>query len=266
MNLSRNKVQLQVEQLDERLVPSVTAALNSAGVLVVTGDGQNNAIRIERPGFGGFGSFQVTADGQRVNIAFEGNYYSSMDADNVEVYGLGGNDTIWTDSLAGFGGSVLMSGGIGNDLLSMTHAIDYRDSTLIGGAGSDILVGGRLTDYLNGNGGRDVLIGRQGTDHLYGGGEQDLLIPNFTDYDFDRPALRQIRSFWARTDLTYSQRVNGLRFSTNGYTGGRVDASTVHSDVVHDEMFGDAETDCFFIRVNQDDARDRVAAEWLIAI
>lgn len=252
---NKHKVQLQVEQLDERLVPTVTASLNNAGVLVVNGDGQNNAIRIERVGFGSFGAFRVFADGHYVNIAYGGTYYSDMDADSVEVYGLGGNDTIWTSDFS-FSGDILISGGVGNDLLSMAHATSYHESTLIGGGGSDILVGGRFTDHLNGNAGRDVLIGGRGADHLYGGGDQDLLMPGSTDFDRDRPALRQIRSFWANTTLTYSQRVNGLLFGINGYTGRHVDSSTVHTDSHRDEMFGDAGTDCFYSDFGQDDVRD----------
>lgn len=276
MNLFRNakiseslkdkrKVHLQVEQLDERLVPAVTASLNNFGALVVNGDSQNNAITIER--VGSTGSVQVFADGHYVNIAVNGSYRQSVGADNIEIYGLGGNDTISTDSLGSFQGYVLMDGGAGNDLLSMANAASYWESTLIGGSGNDILVGGRYIDHLNGGKGRDVLIGGWGADSLYGGDGEDLLMPGMTNFDFDMPTLRQISSFWGRTDLTCSQRVNGLLYGMNGYTGRHVDDSTVHTDFNKDTMYGDADMDCFYTDFSQDDVRDTGGTgEWLISV
>lgn len=261
----KHKVHLQVEQLDERLVPAVTASVNNAGVLVVTGDSLSNSIRIE--GVGLSGDVRVFADGQYVNIASGGSYYASVRPVGIEIYGRANNDTIWTDSLGNFQGNILMSGDAGNDLLSMAYATSYGQSVLIGDGGSDILVGGRHTDALMGLAGRDLLIGGKGADHLYGGDEQDLLMPGDTKFNLDRPALRQIRSFWARTDLTYSERVKGLVHATNGYTGRRVNASTVYTDSDRDEMYGEAGMDCFFSDFSQDIVRDTSGTgEWLLFI
>lgn len=263
----KHKVHLQVEQLDERLVPTVTASVTNAGVLVVTGDALSNHIRIERPGFGGFGSFEVYSNGHRINIEFQGRYFSSMDADSVEVYGLDGNDTIETGSLSGFGGNVLMSGGAGNDLLSMANAGWYHESTLNGGVGSDILVGGYKTDHLNGNSGRDVLIGGAGADVLHGGTGQDLLIAGYTDYDQDAVELSLLRSYWSRgLDSAYNQRVDGIRFGSNGFAGSRWNSATVHTDSQHDDLYGDDGLDCFYRHFSQDTIHDLVAGERIVSI
>ncbi len=244
---------LAVESLETRLMMSVTASYDN-GALVVNGDGQNNYIRIENGGY--LGGVRVFADGQYINIAYGEFSELSISPLAIEIYGSGGNDTLWTDSIYNFRGEVLMDGGDGNDLLSMAHAANYRESMLIGGSGRDILVGGRHTDRLHGNAGRDVLIGGRGADFLYGGDAEDLLVPGYTNFDLDMVALREIRAFWARTDLSYAQRVDSLLYGRNGYTGNALNESTVHTDSHRDEMFGDAALDCFFSDFGQDDVRD----------
>ncbi|MBM4071694.1 MAG: calcium-binding protein [Planctomycetes bacterium] len=251
----KHKVNLQVERLDERLVPTVTATMNvDTGVLIVNGDGGDNNIKIERAGPSGL--VRVLADGQYVNVLMSrGPARRNVNPNAIEISGNGGNDTLWTDGIGGSWLDITMSGGRGDDLLSVARA-NYHESMLIGGTGNDILVGGRSTDHLNGNAGRDILIGGRGADFLYGGTGQDFLMPAYTDFDLDMRALRQIRDYWARTDLNYNQRVNGLLNSTAGYTGRRVNDSTVHTDSHRDEMFGDADRDRFYSDFSQDDVRD----------
>lgn len=196
---------------------------------------------------------EAGVNGRRVNIAWQGRYYSSFSADAVEVYGQGGTDTL-TANLRSFQGTVLMSGGAGNDLLSV-NGDDYWESTLMGGSGRDVLVGGRWTDRLNGGSGQDVLIGGMGADFLYGGDNDDLLIPGYTGLDSNLPALRQIRNYWSN-GLSYNQRVEGLLYGRNGYVGSPLNQLIVHTDLDRDEMWGDAGMDRFYSHYGQDDVRD----------
>lgn len=95
-------------------------------------------------------------------------------------------------------GNVLISGGGGNDIVTLTRLKNpviffggEGDDTLIGGAKADVLVGGAGNDTLNAGGGRDLIIGGDGADTLAGVGGNDLLIAGPTVYDADTPDNRR---------------------------------------------------------------------------
>ena len=130
------------------------------------------------------------------------------DAGNDELRGLGGSDR-----LTGGPGDDVLAGGIGNDLLIEQGDVDFRltdrtltgvgsdslsgiertrltggesdnlldaggfsgPTTLVGGAGNDLLIGGDGRDRLNGKSGHDTLLGGDGNDRLYGGAGRDVL-------------------------------------------------------------------------------------------
>jgi hypothetical protein len=109
----------------------------------------------------------------------------------VDAYGEGGNDTligaVHRDLFPLVGSSLV--GGAGNDLIMGNNAADYlsggagNDSLtgradndyLVGGAGADALSGGAGSDFLSGQGGSDSLIGGSGHDRMFGGRGRDTL-------------------------------------------------------------------------------------------
>jgi Ca2+-binding RTX toxin-like protein len=91
----------------------------------------------------------------------------------VVVYGYGGDDVILADV---FDRPLVMSGGDGNDVLIGGRISDWLD----GGAGADIVFGGTLEsdgdDTIFGGSGRDFLVGHYGADSIDGGAGLDLIV------------------------------------------------------------------------------------------
>src|SRR5262249_32454102 len=77
---------MRLEQLDARLTPTVNAFF-SAGVLVVNGDNQNNTIDISRDAAG-----KLLVNGGAISI--KGGAATVASTKLIQVFGLGGNDTI----------------------------------------------------------------------------------------------------------------------------------------------------------------------------
>jgi len=97
-------------------------------------------------------------------------------AHSLTVNSGGGDDIIILGCLDyGCGASfeTILDGGAGDDILDASRAT--RSVTLIGGAGNDILLGGRGNDLLVGGDGYDILIGGCGDDTLLGGAGMDIL-------------------------------------------------------------------------------------------
>ena len=91
------------------------------------------------------------------------NYYTYI------TYGDSSNDTI-----NGWEGKNIISGGAGNDILEGQNKDDILngddgDDRLHGWSGNDILNGGNGDDYLSGDDGFDILNGGAGNDYLDGG-------------------------------------------------------------------------------------------------
>jgi Ca2+-binding RTX toxin-like protein len=73
--------------------------------------------------------------------------------DQVQVFGLGGDDVIDASALPA-GASILLNGGDGDDVVLGGDGNDM----LLGGAGDDVLIGGPGFDALDGGSGDNVLI------------------------------------------------------------------------------------------------------------
>ena len=114
-------------------------------------------------------------------IVASGNEYHGQ----IQVLGLGGNDTICllrngTES----GGSVLVDGGEGDDVIfNMPDAL-FRIVTIAGGPGNDtvhgsngddLIIGGPGDDTIFGYQGFNALAGEEGNDTIRGGSDQDLI-------------------------------------------------------------------------------------------
>src|SRR5262249_21472039 len=116
----------------------------------------------------------------------------------------------------------------GKDDVSVRRGIRL-ESWLYGGDGNDqlragrgvsVLVGGTGDDELFSGGGRDLLIGDEGSDILRVGAGDDVLIGGSTSFDINEAALHAIVSEWARTDVSYEERVRHLTGATGGANQG----------------------------------------------
>ena len=118
----------------------------NGGILSVIGDNASNNIVISRNAAGA-----ILVNGGAVPVA--GGAPNVANTQLIQVFGLGGPDTI---------------------TLSEANGALPR-ANLFGGADNDVLTGGSGADQLFGQAGNDTLIGRLGSDLLFGGTENDVL-------------------------------------------------------------------------------------------
>ena len=133
---------------------AVTASFSPAGgVLTTLGDALDNTITASRNAAG-----TILINGGAVVV--QGGTPTVANTDLIQVFGLGGNDTLTLDEANGALPAANLFGGLGND-------------TLIGGSGGDMLFGQNDNDTLLGRGGFDFLFGGAGNDTLTGGDADD---------------------------------------------------------------------------------------------
>jgi Ca2+-binding RTX toxin-like protein len=126
---------------------AVTASfLPGSGTLSVNGDNLNNTITISRDAAG-----KILVNGGAVAVV--GGTPTVANTALIQVFGLGGNDTI---------------------TLSEANGALPR-ANLFGGAQNDTLTGGSGGDQLFGQSGNDTLLGKGGFDLLFGGADNDTL-------------------------------------------------------------------------------------------
>ncbi len=213
------------------------------GNLVVGGTTGHDHIRFYRSGHN-----HVSV---RLNRDRLGPFALSADAQLV-AYGQDGNDRIYVSgnlpydaSFFGGAGRDLLVGGRGDDLLDGGDGDDW----LFGGLGNNVLVGNEGNDRLFGGVARDVLIGGAGADRLYGGFGEDLLIGGSTVYDNDRDSLREILARWT-LPIAHAQRVELLLDESQAVY--LKSGETVLDDDSVDRLFGGLGEDWFFWRSGQD--------------
>jgi hypothetical protein len=134
------------EALEVRMLPAatVTASL-SRGVLTIEGTPNNDVIVVHQS------SGAVRIDNCNINV--NGTPYSSISSSSVtsiQINGLQGDDYL------------SVGGSTGYDAVAIP-------TTIWGGYGNDILIGGNAGDTLWGNAGSDRLFGQGGNDFLGGG-------------------------------------------------------------------------------------------------
>jgi Ca2+-binding RTX toxin-like protein len=157
-----------LEYLDERVLPSVTAVFNQpAGLLTVVGDAADNTIAISRDAAG-----RILVNGGAVHVL--GGTPTVANTVAISAFGLGGNDTISLDETNGALPRALLFGGAGNDTLTGGSGADQ----LFGEAGNDVLFGKGGNDLLFGGAGDDVLTGGTGNDQVFGQAGNDRMIWN----------------------------------------------------------------------------------------
>ena len=147
---------------------------------------------------------------------------------SITFHGLDGNDFIQVaDPIAV---ETILDGGAGNDVL-------------FGGRGNNILLGGSGRDLLFGSAGVDVLIGGTGRDLLAGRGGDDLLIGGSTTHDANAAALAAILAEWS-SGAAIDTRVARLRSGADGLPP--LNETTVLDDAARDVLLGGLGTDWFF--------------------
>ncbi len=101
-----------LELLDRRVLPAVTATFSAAqGVLTVIGDAQDNTIAVSRDAAG-----TILVNGGAVTIL--GGTATVANTTLIQVFGLGGNDTLSLDETNGALPKANLFGGDGNDTLT----------------------------------------------------------------------------------------------------------------------------------------------------
>lgn len=164
----------------------------SGGVLRVSGDGNDNTIRITLSGSrykvfrdGSTLSFNLSAAGRVSVAAGDGDDAVTIGTGVVRatVHGEAGNDSITggnsDDILIGNAGDDLISGGFGNDSIYGNEGADSLD----GGSGNDRLVGGSGRDTVRAGDGNDTLLARDRVrDLLYGQSGFDSAQTDDNDY------------------------------------------------------------------------------------
>src|SRR5215207_3417210 len=111
---------------------------------------------------------------------------------------------------------------------------------LRGGAGDDVLCGGRGNDRLDGGSGRDLMVGGLGADFLEGNSEEDLLVAGTLSFEGQEAGLGAVMAEWT-SGRAYADRVANL---TGGGSGNRLNGNvlllvdgptaTVHDDDARD--------------------------------
>ena len=154
-----------IESLEGRAVPAVSAIFSpGAHVLTVLGDNLNNTIAVGRNAAG-----QILVNGGAVAIV--GGAATVANTSQVQVFGLGGNDTLALNELNGALPAARIFGGAGDDLLTGGSGADQifgeaGNDTLLGKGGNDLLFGGAGNDGLTGGDGDDQVFGQAGDDRM----------------------------------------------------------------------------------------------------
>jgi subtilisin family serine protease len=181
---------------------------------------------------------------------------------SVIAHGHGGDDALIAELL--LHQSIQLLGGAGHDVLIGGRKRD----TLSGGAGNDLLLGstalGSDADLLFGDEGDDMLVGQGGTDTLWGGAGDDLLTGDVIAFSNLPVALMGIYYEWSLSGHSYETRmgnITGTVLTSDRWNGSHflTPGVTLFSDGAVDTLNGGAERDWFlyaFLQDLLDDAED----------
>lgn len=210
------------------------------------GEGASDAL------YGEDGNDSIVADGAE----------GSIDGSDF-IQGGTGNDTIRADG--GEGGPDRIDSGAGDDFIDTGKGNDVATA----GDGNDILLssdgGEGGDDILSGDAGRDLLVGGAGHDVLRGGADDDILLAgqlSLATAAAVQPALTAIESEWT-SNRAYADRVaniagtgTGPRNNGNNFLIATGPDRNVLDDGAIDDVFGEADTDWFLVRLDEDLASD----------
>ena len=199
------------QTLEVRALLSASATFTPAtGILTVTGDAQNNSLTVSRD----------TAGDLLVNggaIAIQGGRATVANTSLIQIFGLGGNDTLALDETNGALPAAHLFGGDGNDTLIGGSG----DDQLFGQAGNDTLLGKGGNDLLFGGAGQDILTGGAGNDQVFGEAGNDKIIWNpgdGTDLNEGGDGVDTVVVNGGNADETFTVTANGTRVRVDRVT------------------------------------------------
>jgi Ca2+-binding RTX toxin-like protein len=189
-SVSAKRAKLQINALEDRTVPTVTAAF-AGGALTITGDAVGNNISVQVV------SGQIKAFDGATDL-LPTTTITTKALKSIVVNADDGSDTVLIDApikvpttLNGGLGDDLLFGGLGADLINAgdgANSVEGRDGndTITGGIDSDALYGGRGSDRIDGGDGPDLIFGGGGAgvgtdklaDNLTGGAGDDSIFGN----------------------------------------------------------------------------------------
>ncbi len=137
------------------------------GTLSVSGDNLGNNIAVSRDAAG-----KILVNGGAVPVT--GGTATVANTSLIQVFGLGGDDTLALSETQGALPRTNMFGGAGNDHLTGGSGGDQ----LFGQADNDVLLGKGGFDFLFGGAGNDVLTGGDADDQVFGESGDDRFIWN----------------------------------------------------------------------------------------
>jgi Ca2+-binding RTX toxin-like protein len=114
------------------------------------------------------------------------------------------------------------------------------NDVLRGNSGDNVLVGLAGDDVIDGRAGRDIEIGGLGANTVTGGRGDDVVIGGRTSWDYRHDYLKEMRSIWRDSTLSYLDRIDALR------TAGLLDSSHVYADGDADTLTGGKDDDWFW--------------------
>jgi hypothetical protein len=174
-------------------------------------------------------------------------------------------------------GRVIVTGGLGNDILQITADVpnpawvygEAGNDRLLSGRGASLLIGGDGNDELHGGGGRDILIGGFGADRIKGNAGDDILVAGGTWFDDRGFGWHEV--FWQNllrewnSGNSFKVRVQNLRDGSGGNAfnyGSSLTANYVDDLVTDDIDFlnGASGYDWFIFRPGQDKVAGKIEA------
>ena len=176
----------------------------NAGTLTTFGDALDNVITVSRDVAG-----KLLVNGGAVSVL--GGTPTVVNTSRIDVYGLGGDDTITLNEANGALALANLFGGAGNDTMTGGSGGDL----LFGQKGNDTLLGKGGADFLFGGAGNDILTGGDGNDQIFGEAGNDRMIWNPGD-DSD------LFEGGSGTDTAEVNGGNGAEFFTATANGSRV--------------------------------------------
>jgi Ca2+-binding RTX toxin-like protein len=151
---------------------NVKVDFDAAGSVDVTthtinlADGASHVVIIQDDGVVGNGVSQAVIDGVVSFFSVPTATLVINGGDSADSISIAGLDSVFT-------GEVVVNGNAGNDSIDVS-AVGVTTS-LTGGLGDDLLIGGAAADFLNGGSGDDSAAGNAGNDTINGGSGHDSL-------------------------------------------------------------------------------------------
>lgn len=230
--------------------PGAVGVVLASGTLTVTGTGGADTITATLSG----DTLAIVRNGVTTN-------FTASSVGRVSLSGGDGNDTI---TLVGAVNRATIVGGAGNDSLAGGELADRiegsdGDDYLRGGSGDDSVYGGDGDDYINGNGGKNFLYGEGDADRVNGGGGKDYVYGGAGDDRLYGGSGNDLLDGGGNVDRMYGGDGDDVLL---GGTGN----DRMYADAGNDTLTGGRGTDSFNGGTGTDTANDRDDIESVLEI